>query len=572
MATGNNVVRKEKLRKIHSWTLKFLRSVVESTFGPENSNSMILHENEFNQYSKDGHSVLKDIKLTDVIESAIKADITSLTLEIANTVGDGTTSAVILSSILFERMKEIEENGDCTPYDLIRRFKAHAERLKEEILTRTEEFTAETAYKIAYVSTNGNTEVAETIKSFYEKYGSDVYIDIITSPNKDTYVREFDGLTLDTGYADTCYQNIKGQAACEITGAYVYAFEDPIDTVSMGELFMGIIEQNILRPLTEQRMDSVIPTVILCPKIGSDYDAYMQMIAQNMLKVKDVTRKPPLLIVTNIFGGGSRLVYEDIVTLCGCTWIRKYIDPKVKEEEAKKGNVATLTNVNKFAGFCGKVRSDIDSTVFVAPKNIYKEGTTEFSETYEMLVTNVKNEIAKAEAESKDLNRIGELKTKLHSLQANMIQYAIGGVNVGERDSLRHLVEDAVKSCRSAAKYGVGQAANVEGLLASAKIADTDDVLGEIVHEAYKELVLTLYKTSLTSEKATEILEETITRGEAFDLRSKEFNGNILGSIMSDIIIFDTLSKILSLIITCNQVILPDPKYNTYEFFGTDFE
>lgn len=567
MASGNNVVRKEQLREIHSWTLKFLRNVVEATQGPNSSNSMILHANEFNKYSKDGHSVLKEVKFVDVIENAIKADITSLTLEIANTVGDGTTSAVILASILFERMREIEEKGECTPYDLIRRFKEHAERIKEVILERKQEFTADTAYKIAYISTNGNEHVAETIKGFYEKYGEDVYIDIIASPNQDTYIREYDGLTIDTGYADSCFQNLQGQAVCEIDNAHIYAFEDPIDTPSMGDLFTGIIEKNIMGPLTSQNPEDrvVIPTVILCPKIGYDYDAFMQYLAQSMVKVP-ATSRPPLLIVTNIFGAATREIYEYIVHLSGAKFIRKFIDPTVKAEEAKKGNVPTMSNIENFAGMCGKVKSDISHTVFINPKDMYEKGTTEYSDLYKGLVRNIENEIQEAQATSKDLNLIGNLKTKLHSLKANMIQYAIGGVNVGERDSLRHLVDDAVKSCRSAASYGVGQAANIEGLLASIKVADEDELIGSIVADAYAELVLTLYKTCLPEKEASIKLTESIEKGEAFDLRYKEFNGSVLGSIMSDIVIFDTLSKILSLIITCNQVILPDTMMNTYKF------
>lgn len=565
MSSGNNIVRKQQIREIQSWTLKFLRNVVEATQGPNSSNSMILHENEFNKYSKDGHSVLKEVKFTDVIENAIKADITSLTLEIANTVGDGTTSAVILASILFERMREIEEQGKCTPYDLIKRFKDHADRIKEVIMERKQEFNADMAYKIAYISTNGNEYVAETIKGFYEKYGDDVYVDIIASPNKDTYVREFDGLTLDTGYADSCFQNRVGQAGCEIDNAVIYAFEDPIDTPSMGDLFMGIIHKNILNPIANNNIRSIIPTVILCPKIGYDYDGFMQLLAQNLIST-DPESRPPLLVVTNIFGTATKEIYEYIVHLSGAKFIRKFIDPKVKEEEAKKGNVATLSNIDNFAGLCGKVKSDIAHTVFISPKKMYNENSDEYSDFYKGLVLNIEQEIAEAEATSKDLNLIGNLKTKLHSLKANMIQYAIGGVNVGERDALRHLVDDAVKSCRSAAQYGVGQAANIEGLLASIEVINKDELIGDIVANAYAELVLTLYKTCLTETEAQEKLEESLERKEAFDLRNKEFNGTVLGSIMSDVVIFDTLSKILSLIITCNQVVLPNVRMNTYKY------
>ena len=566
MSTSNNVVRKEQLREIQSWVLRFARSVVQATQGPKASNTMILKENEFNNYSKDGHSVLKEVKFTDVIENAIKNDLVSLTQEIANTVGDGTTSAVILSSILFEKFKEIEAEGKCTPYELIERFKKHAARLKEVVLKRKQDFTPENAYHIAYIATNGNEEVAQTIKDFYTKYGNDLYIDLIASPNKETYVREFEGLTLDTGYADNCFQNVDGQALSEIKNPVIYAFEDPVDVPALGELFVGIIQKNIMGPLANQQYDKIVPTVILCPKIGYDYDGFMQELAKTFVQVTP-SRRPPLLIITNIFGTASKEIYEYIVHLSGARFIRKFINPEVKKEAAKKGEVATLSNIDNFAGKCELVRSTIDSSVFISPEKMYKdESKTEYSEFYNGLVMNIEAEIKQAQATSKDLNLIGDLKRKLHALKSNMIQYAIGGVTVGDRDSLRHLVEDAVKSCRSAAKYGVGQAANIEGVLAAMEIENEDEIIGEIITKAYLELVLTLYMTVYPQEEAEALLKQSIDRKEAFDLKHEEFNNTVLTSIMSDVVIFETISKILSLIITCNQVVLPAVRMNTYKF------
>lgn len=566
MATGNNIVRKEQLREIQSWTLSFLRNVVEATQGPKSSNTMILKANEFNKYSKDGHSVLKEVKFTDVIENALKNDMVSLTQEISNTVGDGTTSAVILASILFEKFKDIEATGKCTPYELIERFKKHSEKMKEIILKRKREFTPETAYEISYIATNGNEEVAKTISEFYEKYGNDLYIDLMASPNKETYVREFEGLTLDTGYADNCFQNVDGQALVEINKPNIYAFEDPIDVPSMGELFVGIIQKNIMAPLSTKLYNNIIPTVIICPKIGYDYDAFMQELAKTFVQVNP-SQRPPLLVITNVMGSASREIYENIVHLSGAKFIRKFINPEVKKEAAEKGEVATLSNIDKFAGKCEVVRSTIDSSVFISPEKMYKdENKEEYSDLYNGLIMNIEAEIKQAEATSKDLNLIGDLKRKLHALKSNMIQYAIGGVTVGDRDSIKHLVEDAVKSCRSAAKYGVGQAANIEGLLASMELATEDDIIGEAIAKAYLELVMTLYMTVYSEEKAKELVQQSIDRKEAFDLKHETFNDTVLASIMSDVVIFETLSKILTLIITCNQVVLPEVIMNTYKY------
>jgi hypothetical protein len=554
----SNVVGKKEFRRVCKWTLNLLADVVYSTFGPEASNTMMLSTTTYNEFSKDGHTVLGDVQIGGVIEQSIKQEINLLTLEIANTVGDGTTSAVILSSIIFNAFCELEQEEEIRPSELIKRFKACVEKIKNEILSRTQEFDADMAYKIAYTATNGSEFVANQIKELYDKYGNELHIDVIASPNHDTYIREYDGLTLTAGYADSCYQNTEGAAIAQIRDAEIYAFSDPIDTPALGDVFKRIINANIIEP--GQSGQPMTPTVILCPKIGYDYDFLMGNLAKILLAYPDPVTKPPILIVTNIPG---KSLYDTIVSLCGARWIKKYISPEVKAQEVKLGNVATETNFKKFAGKAGLVKADAMKTVFINPAKMYDDkDCTILSKQYNTYLANFENELKDAEREISDLNFIGDLRRKLHCLKSNMVDFAIGGVTVGERDALRHLVEDAVKSCQSAAKYGVGYAANCEGLLATKKLQGDDKVISPILAGAYRELVFKLYNTSMTESKATMAIEKTFVNEMPIDLRSGEFNGIVVGSIMSDVVILETIAKILTLLITCNQVMLPDVTHN----------
>ena len=563
MSTGvSNVVAGKELRGIQVWTMKLLSAVVEKTFGPTQSNTWMILDGAYSEYSKDGHTVLGEVKLGARIEEAIRQEISLLTLEIANTVGDGTTSAVILSSIIMTVFAKLEEEGlmDVRPFEFIERFKACVEEIKQEILKRKQEFTPELAYEIAHIATNGNAWVAGQIKDLYSKYGNELHIEILTSPNKETYTREYDGLTLPAGYADICYQNTTGKALAVIHNAEIYSFSDPIDTPAMGDVFKEIIEKNIYEPGKAGK--EMTPTVILCPKIGYDYDFLMGNLAKMMYAYPDATMKPPILIITNIPGNS---LYDSITSLSGAKWIKKFIDPKVKEQEAKAGNVCTVTNFKSFAGSADLVRSDAEKSVFINPKNMYEgtdgEGNPKLSTMYNTYLQSLKNELEEAERATMDLNIIGNIRRKIHCLQSNMVDFAIGGITVGERDSLRHLVEDAVKSCASAAQYGVGYAANCEGLLATHKLIGSDELISPILADAYKQLVMKLYTKTLSTEEAEDAFSETFVKEMPIDLRSKEFNGKVLGSIMSDVVILETISKILSLMITCNQVILPNPAH-----------
>ena len=71
-----------------------LAKILANSFGPHGSNTCIKKLNALNQYTKDGHTILESVQYNGIIEQSIKDDIATITLNIAKTVGDGTTSAV----------------------------------------------------------------------------------------------------------------------------------------------------------------------------------------------------------------------------------------------------------------------------------------------------------------------------------------------------------------------------------------------------------------------------------------------------------------------------------------------
>ena len=104
MKVINNVVNEETLRQVQSKTLKELADILKKSFGPNGSNACIKKENALSRYTKDGHTIISSLAYNGMIEHSIKEDIESITRHIVKTVGDGTTSAVILSSLIFDSL------------------------------------------------------------------------------------------------------------------------------------------------------------------------------------------------------------------------------------------------------------------------------------------------------------------------------------------------------------------------------------------------------------------------------------------------------------------------------------
>ena len=194
---GTNIVKGEEFRKIQQDTLHVIKDSLLNTFGPNGSTTMIKKApGEFAITTKDGHTVLSNIKFTGVIESTVVQELNELTTHIVKTVGDGTTSAIILSSIIFDNLVEKELQGH--PSAIIRAFKEAVEEIIERIDENneaTKEVTLEDIYDIALTSTNNNELIANYLydiyaTTYFNKFINDVFNNNFDLTTKDKIIQQ----------------------------------------------------------------------------------------------------------------------------------------------------------------------------------------------------------------------------------------------------------------------------------------------------------------------------------------------------------------------------------------------
>lgn len=551
----SNIVGKKEMREIQSQTLKILSDALVNSFGPMGSNTIIAKQGALTKYTKDGHSILKDIQFQNIIENTVKADLEDITTHIVKNIGDGTTSAIILSSIIFEKLKELENTT--SPYQIMRDFKEAVELIKEQIMSEAQEFDAETAYKISLISTNGNTEVASYIKTIYEKYGNDVFVDVSISNTTDNLIKEYDGMTLNTGYSDSAYINDSKKGVCSLRNPRIYYFEDPVDTPEMFTLLVTIVEKNIMS-FYRKESEAPIPTVIMAPMVSRDMGGFITQLVEFMFKFEDETTKPPFLLITNMY---QKDELTDIARMCGAKPIKKYIHPDQQQKDIELGLAPNLENVTDFCGGADIVEADALKTKFVNPDLMHDENG-ELSATFTSLLSFLEVELKKAYEANEDNNVTGTLKRRINSLKANMVEFLVGGVSVSDRDAVRDLVEDSVLNCRAAARYGVGYGANFEGLRASRKLTETNEMCRSVIEPAYKELSTILYGTCISDPDSR--VAQSIAKNMPLNLKTEEFDGNVLCSITSDIVVLDAIAKIITLMFTSNQFLCPNILANKY--------
>lgn len=587
LKSANNVVSGKKLRKIQSETLASTKDFLANTFGPMGSNTKIIKGNNketiTSSYSKDGLKVLQNIVQSAPIEASIVEELIDITRHVEHEVGDGTTSTVILSSLIFDKLMRIQELFKVPPHYLVKAFENVVNIIKDNILSNKRDCTLEDIYDICMISTNSNKEVSDQIKFIYEKFGMDVELSVGISNGSTSYIKEYDGLTLNEGFADPVYVNNNEKQISDIRNARVYHFVDPIDTMEMISYFEAILRHNIYDPIEDE--EAPIPTVITCPRLSRDMSATLKILANQLYQIDQsnlTSSKPPILIITDVTGADEAIM-DDISNLCGCKSIRKYIDPNMLKKDQEAGNAPTVDNVFDFYGECEQVVADTKKTKFINPKHmhIYKEdGSVEDDPVYTGMVNFLEEEIRNAQDTDGTISEISLYKKRLSALKSNMVEYLVGGITVAERDSYKDLVEDAIKNCRSAAKYGVGYAANWEGLFACYKIDQLPEEINTHLHKnilnaitiSYYEIQEILYSTVCSNrDQVDEYIDCSLLNNQNGpynisdgSLINKKPEGNVKCSIMLDINILDTISKIISLMVTCNQCLLQASQLNNY--------
>ena len=591
----NNIVSGQRLKEVQAAVLHDLRDAIINSMGPAGSNSLILRGSSdadiVAEYSKDGNKIIKSIKYQYPIEMAIKSEIENSTRYIEKTVGDGTSSVVVMSSFIFDALNEAAVTSELgyDPYDTMRLFKKCVDMISDQIRECKRECTIDDIYNIAYISTNGNKDVAEQLQQIYRDYGMSVFIDVSASTNENTYVKTYNGITIEAGYSDPSMINNLERNDCRIRSTeqypvHIYQFAEPIDTTEQLAMFTQIIETNIMERRFKFRQPE-IPTVILAPQISRDAHAYMRRVVQMLLQFGEAeySQKPQLLIVTNYAGLDENYV-DHISNLCGCKPIKKYIDDKIQKADQESGLAPTLKNVCEFYGTAGEVEADANITRFIDPAKMYEKtesgeiemdenGHPIYSKTYNNIINFLEAQYKSASEQGGNLGVLGSLKRQLNAVKANMVELFIGGISISDRDSLRDLVEDAVLNTRSAAKNGVGYGANTLGycitrdMLVANGLKDHDMAfMIRIINEAYTNMIRSLYGTIFSNMEVIDTIIENIynENGKPYNMTTKEYDGLVLTSIESEPMILDTISKIITIMYTANQAILQAPALTSH--------
>ena len=172
-----------------------ISQAVKSTLGPQGQ-TVLIESTEHTQgltITKDGVTVAKSIMLSDPIENLAVRMMRQASEKTANTAGDGTTTAIVLTEALVKAGQAYIGKDD-NIIKVVRELRAISDELLKKIKENSIEVTDAMLSDIAAISANNDTQLGEIIAKAYKEVGKDGIVTVERSQTDKTYAEVTNGI------------------------------------------------------------------------------------------------------------------------------------------------------------------------------------------------------------------------------------------------------------------------------------------------------------------------------------------------------------------------------------------
>ena len=428
-----------------------LANAVKVTLGPKGRNVVIERSYGAPITTKDGVSVAKEISLEDKFENMGAQMVKKAASETNDAAGDGTTTATLLTQIIFNAgLKSVTAGAN--PMDLKRGIDKAVKTVIDNLKQQSQQVgdSYEKIEQVGTISANNDPEIGKTIADAMKKVKKEGVITIEEAKGTETTVDVVEGMQFDRGYISPYFVTNSEKMTVEYDDPYILLYEKKLS--GMKELL----------PVLEKVFQTSRPLIIIAEDIESE--ALATLVVNKLrgsLKVAAV--KAPA------FGDRRKEMLEDIAILTGGTVI--------SEEKGFKLEDATLD----LLGQAKKVTIDKDNTTIV-------EGAGK-KENIEARIKQIKVQIEDAKS---DYDK-EKLQERLAKLAGGVAVIRVGAATEVEMKEKKDRYDDALHATRAAIEDGIipgGGVAYIRAIdaLDKVEIANEDEKIGvDIIRRALEE-------------------------------------------------------------------------------------
>lgn len=386
---------------------------VSPTYGPA-GRQVLIDNGVMVRAIDDGKIASQEFEIENEIENAVIKYIRQASAETDDRVGDGTTTAAVLTVDMVRQIltvKDFQKQKDILS-EVLAVKKALPEAVKQIRKGSKQVDSKEQLYAIAYNSFN-DEGVAKLISDTLFEIGKDGFISIEDSRGVSTEKEIVSGLQIEKGLLSPYFiSNEKGQAI--INAPQIIVINSRVSSF-----------QELIPVITTLMENGNKEFVIVA-------DSFEQDVIQNIIvnRMKGVFNA--LLIESPGYGSQKVNYLIDIASVVGAT----LIDPQ-------KGDSLESITLDK-AGFVEVVRVDKNTSTFINGKGRVTGRVKE-----------LKTELEQAQ---NAFEREG-LTRRIAQLEGGIAVIRVGALTEGEQKTRRAKIEDAVNASKSAFKGGLSEGA-----------------------------------------------------------------------------------------------------------------
>lgn len=554
-----NVIPRDEFRDLVRGVFNNAAYILQNTLGPFGATTFI-EEYGTNHVTKDGWQLLKYINPENPTDRAILKLLKSIAHQVVVKVGDGSTTSIVASA---ELLRVIEQSGlleNISPRDLLSKINKTVEEITKEIKKNAIEINKdgdlEEIRHLAYISTNGDNNIAQMIQKIYQETGNPA-ISFATSKTNQTKLEILNGYKIDfVTYIDRMFINTDDGLSVQ-NNPMILTFNHRIDE----DYYTKIIA-----PLTNIATANRRKLVVIAPAYTNKLMEKLSVILYSQYNTTKSTES--VFLRASLINNNSYDLYNDFAALCGSmvindTLVKETLELESSEEIIERamtwiGSVEKMEVAEKYTFISGFTNKDEEMLDLLTKDAINK---------YETILSNT------LEFETLTVDLI-QAKDRVSKLKCKMGYIHVGGNSEIAKKANYDLVEDAVKACESAYKYGYNNGQNLAIIKASLDILrdmgevdenNKDDVIKQVICnsivDAFTGVILRIFANKyakITQDDIKEIInriKKCIDDNTAYDLYEEKYSTEIINSCMTDIEILKSVSSMVALLLSSNQMV-----------------
>ena len=420
----------DKTKEVLLKGTKKLYDAVSITLGAKGQNVIIKDGYNKPIITKDGVTVAKYVTDDDFATNGAIEVLRQAAEKTNEAAGDGTTTSIVLGYGIFSKGLEAIKSTKINSLNFKKGIDKAAKTVIEELSQMSKhDFNP---YDVAYISANGDKEIATLIADAFKMVGKKGIIGIEQSDKIESYIVKDEGLKLDSGYASEYFAMNTTRGVINFKESYVLLVDGDIEKMDKLVYYL------------EAAHKQGKPIVVIAHNFGME--------ALNMfIKARVEQNVNCVMVKAPMYGEKRSAIINDISEMTGADIISE-----------KKGNFMTF-------GLKGSNQDEMIQSCYEHFGNVKKARITKDNIS---LYYDVNEEYIKKLEYFYETTQNDFIKERIAMLTGDVATIFVGGNSLVEVKERVDRVEDAVNATREALKGGIVAGGGTALLLAREVISD----------------------------------------------------------------------------------------------------